>query len=76
MMMEMVQILVMMVMERPPPTPRRRGGEDGSDFPFSGAPERQDLTPVEGGRGFAAAVTLINLRKNRATRFLVRRRHG
>jgi hypothetical protein len=37
--------------------------------PFSEAPERQDLTPLEGGRGFATAATLINLRKNRATLF-------
>jgi hypothetical protein len=34
MMMEMVLILVMMVMERPPHMPRRRGGEDGGDFPL------------------------------------------
>jgi hypothetical protein len=34
MMMEMVLISVMMVMERPPSTPRRRGGEDGGDFPL------------------------------------------
>jgi hypothetical protein len=34
MMMEMVLILVMMVMERPPLTLRRRGGEDGGDFPL------------------------------------------
>jgi hypothetical protein len=75
-MMEMVLILVMMVMERPPPTPRRRCGEDGSDSPFSRAPEWQDLTPQEGGRGFAAATTSINLGKNRATPFLVRQRRG
>jgi hypothetical protein len=37
--------------------------------PFSGAPERHDLTPLEGGRGFAAAATSINLGKNRATPF-------
>jgi hypothetical protein len=63
MMMEMVLILVMMVTERPPPMPRRRGGEDGGNFPFSGAPERQDLTPLEGGRGFTAFATSINLEK-------------
>jgi hypothetical protein len=34
MMMEMVLILMMMVMEMDPPTPRRRGGEDGGDFPL------------------------------------------
>jgi hypothetical protein len=34
MMMEMVLILVMMVMERPHPIPRKRGGEDGGDFPL------------------------------------------
>jgi hypothetical protein len=34
MMMEMVLISVMMVMEWPPPTPRRRGVEDGGDFPL------------------------------------------
>jgi hypothetical protein len=34
MMMEMVMILEMMVMERPPRTPRRRVGEDGGDFPL------------------------------------------
>jgi hypothetical protein len=37
--------------------------------PFSGAPERQDLTPLEAGRGFTAAATSINLKKNRATLF-------
>jgi hypothetical protein len=76
MMMEMVLILVMMVMERPPPTPRRICGEDGGNSPFSGALERQDLTPQEGGRGFAAAATSINFGKNRATPFLARRRRG
>jgi hypothetical protein len=40
--------------------------------PFSRAPERQDLTPLEGGRGFAAAVTSINLGKNWVTSFLAR----
>jgi hypothetical protein len=44
--------------------------------PFSEAPERQDLTSLEGGRGFAAATTSINLGKNRATPFLARRRRG
>jgi hypothetical protein len=34
MMMEMVLILVMIVMERPPPTLRGTGGEDGGDFPL------------------------------------------
>jgi hypothetical protein len=71
MMMEMVLILVMMVMERPPLTPRRRGGEDGGDFPLlrgSGA-AGSDSSGMEGGRGFAAAATSINFRKNRATLF-------
>jgi hypothetical protein len=31
--------------------------------PFSTAPEQQDLTPLEGGRGFAAAPASINFRK-------------
>jgi hypothetical protein len=75
-MMDMVLILVMMVMERPPPRPRRRGDEDGGDFPFSGALERQDLTPLEGGEGFATAATSINLEKNRATPFLARQMRG
>jgi hypothetical protein len=44
--------------------------------PFSGAPERQDLTPLEGGRGFTATATLINLGKNRETPFLARQRRG
>jgi hypothetical protein len=69
MMMEMVLILMMMLMERPPPMPRRRGGEDGGDFPFSGASKRQDLTLLEGGRGFAGAMTSVNLKKNRVTPF-------
>jgi hypothetical protein len=34
-------------------------------FPFSAAPEQQDLTPLEGGRGFAAFVASINLGKIR-----------
>jgi hypothetical protein len=69
MMMEMVLILMMIVMERPPPTPRRTGREDGNDFPFSRAPEGQDLSSLEGGRGFAAVATSVNLEKNRATPF-------
>jgi hypothetical protein len=32
-------------------------------FPFSRAPERPDLTPLEGDRGFAATMTSINLGK-------------
>jgi hypothetical protein len=44
--------------------------------PFSGALERQDLTPLEGVRGFTATATSINLGKNRATPFLARRRRG
>jgi hypothetical protein len=63
MMMEMVLILVMMVMERPP---LHQGGEVvkmAAISPFFGAPEQPDLTPLEGGRGFAAAGNLINLRK-------------
>jgi hypothetical protein len=63
-MMEMVLILVIVMMQRPPPTPRRRGDGDGDDSPFSAAPEQQDLTPLEGGRGFATAAAPINLGKN------------
>jgi hypothetical protein len=37
--------------------------------PFSAAPEQQDLTPLEGGRGFATAVASINLEKIRAFLF-------
>jgi hypothetical protein len=65
MIMEVVLILVMMVMEMPP---LRQGGEVvkiAAISPVSGPPERQDLTPLEGDRGFAAATTSINLRKNR-----------
>jgi hypothetical protein len=43
---------------------------------FSGAPEWQDLTPLEGGRGFATAATSKISGKNRATPFLARRRRG
>jgi hypothetical protein len=76
MMMEMFLILVMMVMERPPLC---QGGEVVNMVaisPFSKAPERQDLTPLEGDRGFTAAATSINLEKIRAYPFLARRRCG
>jgi hypothetical protein len=33
--------------------------------PFSRAPERQDMTPLKGGRVFAATTSSINLGKNR-----------
>jgi hypothetical protein len=33
--------------------------------PFSAAPQQQDLTPLEGGRGFAATAASINLEKIR-----------
>ena len=56
----------MVMMERPPPTPRRRGDDDDDDFPFSGAPEQQDLTPSEGIRSFDAAATSDRLGKIRA----------
>jgi hypothetical protein len=46
--MEMVLILVMMVMESPP-KPRRRGGEDGSDFPLLRGSEAAGSDPS--GRG-------------------------
>ena len=32
----MMMMLMEMVMEMPPPTPRRSAGDDGLDFPFSG----------------------------------------
>jgi hypothetical protein len=76
MMMEMVLILVLMVMERPPPTPRRRGGEDDGDFPLLWGSGAARSDPSGRGRGFADAVTSINLKKNRATPFLARKRHG
>jgi hypothetical protein len=31
--------------------------------PFCAAPQQQDLTPLEGVRGFATAMVSINLRK-------------
>jgi hypothetical protein len=34
--------------------------------PFSTALQQQDLTPLEGGRSFAATAASINLRKIRA----------
>jgi hypothetical protein len=37
--------------------------------PFSAAPEHQDLTPLEGGRGFATVAASINLGKIRASLF-------
>jgi hypothetical protein len=69
MMMEMVLILVMMMMERPPPMPRRRGGEDGGDFPLLWGFGVAGSDHSGRGRGFAAAATSINLKKNRATLF-------
>ena len=45
MVMEMVMVLVMVLMWRPPPMPRRRGDDDGDDFPLFGAPKQQELTP-------------------------------
>jgi hypothetical protein len=37
--------------------------------PFSRAPEQHDMTTLKGGRGFATAVTLINLGKIRVPLF-------
>jgi hypothetical protein len=50
MMMEMVLILVMMVMKRPTPTPRRRGGEDGDDFPLLRGSEAAGSDPSRRGQ--------------------------
>jgi hypothetical protein len=67
--MEMVLILVMVMMDRPP---LGQGGEVmkmAMISPFSAAPEQQDLTPLEGGRGFVAVAASINLGKIRVFLF-------